>query len=45
MKVKLTKDLRLWHKEGEILEVTEETFEMLKAAGSAEKVEKKGKKK
>ena len=40
MKVKLTKDQRLWHKEGEVLEVTEEVAQMLLTSGSAEKVEK-----
>lgn len=45
MKVKLTKDQRLWHKEGEVLEVTEEVAVMLLTSGSAEKVEKTEKKK
>lgn len=43
MKVKLTKDQRLWHKEGEVLEVTEEVAEMLIHSGAGEKVEKKKK--
>ena len=45
MKVKLTKDVRLWHKEGEIIEVTEEVYNMLTASKSAVKTGEKGKKK
>ena len=44
MKVKLTRDLRLWHKEGEILEVTEEIAKMLVNSGAAKKEEGKKKK-
>lgn len=44
MKVKLTKDVRLWHKEGEIIEVTEEVYRMLIASSSAIKHEGKKKK-
>ena len=43
MKVRILKDLRLWHKEGEVLEVTEEVANMLIRSESAEKVEKKKK--
>lgn len=44
MKVKLTKDLRLWHKEGEVVEVSPELAEMLKNADAAEIVKEKKKK-
>ena len=44
MKVKIKKDLRLWHKEGETVEVSPEAAELLVNADAAEIVKENKKK-
>lgn len=44
MKARLNKDARIFHKAGEIVEVSPAQFEFLRSIGVAEKVEEKPKK-